>query len=209
MDKDGNVANWIRVEVMELKPVEIQKASKERARGEGQTPFSKMVKWDNFVYIFHRKRFAKRGVPVDKTFLLKQTLGNKIHEFVVGALTVCPLSRWRLRLLPLPILLVGSLGRHFQICLPWAARGVRRKGWRDLASLGFSKWVKVERGSDWGFGNFLADWRLEARILPGVTAGLNNQWPVIGLLFQSWRVISGDIPKMRGRLVDFLDKIFD
>jgi hypothetical protein len=61
---------------MELKPVEIKKASEERARGEGQTPFGKMVKYDNFIYIFHRKRFAKRGAPVDKTFFLKQILGN-------------------------------------------------------------------------------------------------------------------------------------
>jgi hypothetical protein len=29
---------------MELKPVEVKKALEERARGEGQTPFSKMVK---------------------------------------------------------------------------------------------------------------------------------------------------------------------
>jgi hypothetical protein len=29
---------------MELKPVEIKKAPKERARGESQTPFRKMVK---------------------------------------------------------------------------------------------------------------------------------------------------------------------
>jgi hypothetical protein len=29
---------------MELKPVEIKKAPEERARGEGQTPFGKMVK---------------------------------------------------------------------------------------------------------------------------------------------------------------------
>jgi hypothetical protein len=121
---------------MELKPVEVKKASEERANGEGQTPFGKMVKCDDFVHIFHGKRFAKRWAPVDKTFLLKQTLGNKIHEFVVGALTVNPLPRWRLCLLPLPIFLVGSLGRHFQLCLPRSARGLQRKGWKDLASLG-------------------------------------------------------------------------
>jgi hypothetical protein len=40
----SNVANRIRVEVMELKPVEVKKAPEERARGEGQTPFSKVVK---------------------------------------------------------------------------------------------------------------------------------------------------------------------
>jgi hypothetical protein len=32
------------VEVIELKPVEIKKAPEERARGESQTPFRKMVK---------------------------------------------------------------------------------------------------------------------------------------------------------------------
>jgi hypothetical protein len=35
MDEDGNMANGIRVEVMELKPVEIKKAMEERTRGEG------------------------------------------------------------------------------------------------------------------------------------------------------------------------------
>jgi hypothetical protein len=63
--------------------------------------------------------------------------------------------------------------------------------------------VKAESDLIGGFGNFLADCRLEARILPGVTAGLNNQRPVIGLLFQSSGVVSGNIPKVRGRLVDF------
>jgi hypothetical protein len=112
MDEDGNVANGIQVEVMELKPVEIKKALEERAREDGQTPFSKMVKYDDFVYIFHGKRFTKGGAPVDKTFFLEQTLKNKFHEIIVGALTMSPLPR-RLRLLALPILLVGSLGCHF------------------------------------------------------------------------------------------------
>jgi hypothetical protein len=133
------VANGIRVEVMELKPVEIKKASEERARGEGQILFGKMVKCDNFVYIFHGKRFTKRGTPVDKTFFLEQTLRNKFHEIIVGALVVSPFPRRRLRLLPLPILLVGSLGRHFLIFSPRVARGLRRKGRRDLASGALSR----------------------------------------------------------------------
>jgi hypothetical protein len=123
MDEDGNVANEIRVEVMELKLVEIKKASEERARGEGQTPFGKMVKCDNFVYIFHGKRFMKGGAPVGKTFFLEQTLRNKFHEIIVGALTVSPLPRRRLRLLAPPILLVGSLGCHFWIRSPRVAWG--------------------------------------------------------------------------------------
>jgi hypothetical protein len=128
MDEDDNMANGIRVEVMELKPVEIKKATKERARGEGQTPFGKIVKCDDFIYIFHRERFAKRGAPVDKTLVLEQTLGDKFFEIVVGALTVSPLPRRRLRLLLLPILFVGSFGRHFWICSPRVARGLRGKG---------------------------------------------------------------------------------
>jgi hypothetical protein len=127
MDEDGNVENGIRVEVMELKPIEIKKATEKRARGEGQTPFGKMVKCDDFVYIFHGKRFVKRGVPVDKTLVLEQSLGNKFFEVVVGALTVSPLPRRRRRLLLLPILL-RSLGRHFWIHSPRVAQGLRGKG---------------------------------------------------------------------------------
>jgi hypothetical protein len=117
MDKDCDMANGIRVEMMELKHVVIKKATEKRARGEGQTPFGKMVKCDDFVYIFHGERFAKRGAPVDKILVLEQSLGNKFIEVVKGALTVCPLSRRRLCLFPLPILL-RFLGRHFQIRSP-------------------------------------------------------------------------------------------
>jgi hypothetical protein len=41
MDKNGNMADGIRVEVMELKPVIVKNAVEERTRGEGQSPFSK------------------------------------------------------------------------------------------------------------------------------------------------------------------------
>jgi hypothetical protein len=44
MDEDSNVADRIQVEVLELKPVEIKKATEERTSGETQTPFRKMVK---------------------------------------------------------------------------------------------------------------------------------------------------------------------
>jgi hypothetical protein len=59
VNKDGNVANGVRVEVMELKPVIVKKATEKRARGEGQTPFGKMVKYDDFVNIFHGERFTE------------------------------------------------------------------------------------------------------------------------------------------------------
>jgi hypothetical protein len=154
MDEDGNMANGIQVQVMELKPVEIKKATEKRATGEGQTPFGKMVKCDDFVYIFHAKRFAKRGAPVDKTLVFEQTLRNKFFEIVVGALTVSPLPRRRLHLLLLLILL-KSLGRNFWIRSPRVVRGLRRKGRGDLVGLGFSKGVKAECGSDWGIWKVL------------------------------------------------------
>jgi hypothetical protein len=53
------VANGVRVEMMELKPIVVKKATEKRARGEGQTPFGKMVKCDDFVNIFHGERFAE------------------------------------------------------------------------------------------------------------------------------------------------------
>jgi hypothetical protein len=121
--------------MMELKPVEIKKATEKRARGEGQTMFGKMVKCDDFVYIFHGERFAKRGAPVDKTLVLEQSLGNKFIEIVVGALTVCPLPGRRLRLLLLPIIL-RSLGHHFQIRSPRVAQVLRGKGRGDFGWIG-------------------------------------------------------------------------
>jgi hypothetical protein len=117
MDFWSNVADRVRVEMMELKPVEIKKATEDGTGGEGQTSFSEMVEWDDFIYILHGKRLAKRRAPVDEIFPLKQTLRNKIQEVVIGALTISPLPGRRLRFLPLSILLVGSLGCHFRsIC---------------------------------------------------------------------------------------------
>jgi hypothetical protein len=154
IDEDCDMANGIRVEMMELKPVEIKKATEKRARGEGQTPFGKMVKCDDFVYIFYGERFAKRGAPVDKTLVLEQSLGNKFIEITEGAFTVSPLPRRQLRLLFLPILL-RSLGRHFQIRSPRVARGLRGKGRGDLVGLGLSKRERAECSSIWGIWKVL------------------------------------------------------
>jgi hypothetical protein len=161
MDEDCDMANGIRVEMMELKPVEIKKATEKRARGEGQTLFGKMVKYDDFVYIFHGERFAKREAPVDKTLVLEQSLGNKFIEVIEGALTVSPLPSQRLRLLLLPILL-KSLGRHFLIHSPRVARGVRGKGRGDLVGLGLSKREKAECGSIWGIWKVLDGLQIES-----------------------------------------------
>jgi hypothetical protein len=43
VEENSNVADQVWVEMMELKPVEIKKATEEETSGEGQTPFSGMV----------------------------------------------------------------------------------------------------------------------------------------------------------------------
>jgi hypothetical protein len=43
VDENSNMADRVRVETMELKPIEIKKATKEGTSREGQTPFSEMV----------------------------------------------------------------------------------------------------------------------------------------------------------------------
>jgi hypothetical protein len=112
VNENSNMVDRVRVEMMELKPVEVKKAMEEGTGGESQTPFREMVEGDNFVYILHGKRLAKRRAPVNETFSLKQTLENKTQEVVIGALTISPLPRRQLRSLPLPIFLAGSLGHH-------------------------------------------------------------------------------------------------
>jgi hypothetical protein len=57
VDENGNVANGVRVEVMEFKPVIIKKATKEGTSGEGQSSFGKMEECDDFVDILHGERF--------------------------------------------------------------------------------------------------------------------------------------------------------
>jgi hypothetical protein len=43
VDENSNVADRVRVEMMELKPVEIKKATEEGTGGESQTPFREVV----------------------------------------------------------------------------------------------------------------------------------------------------------------------
>jgi hypothetical protein len=138
MDKDCDMANGIRVEVMELKPVVVKKTPEERARGEGQYPFSKMVKCDDFVHIFHGDWFTKRGAPVDKTLLLEQPLRNKFLEVVVGALTVSPLPAGGCASFFFPSFsgLLGSISRsaHHELL-----EGCGERGGEILVGLGLSK----------------------------------------------------------------------
>jgi hypothetical protein len=174
MDKDYDMANGIQVEMMELKPVVVKKTMEKRTRGEGQTPFGKMVKCDDFVYIFHGERFTKGEAPVDKILVLEQSLGNKLIEVVKGAVTVYPLPRRRQHFFLLPILL-RSLGRHFQVHSLRVARGLRGKGQGDLGGLGFFKREKAGCGSIWGILEALGGLQIQSTVFTQRYRGLNNQ----------------------------------
>jgi hypothetical protein len=52
-----------------------------------------MIEGDDFVYIFHGKRFVERRAPIDEIPLLKQALRHQIHKIVAGTLTLSPISR--------------------------------------------------------------------------------------------------------------------
>jgi hypothetical protein len=76
MDKNENVTYGIRVKVLKLDSIVIKKATEEGTSGEGQSPFGKRTKHDNFVDTFHGERVAKRKTPIHKIFLLKKTTYN-------------------------------------------------------------------------------------------------------------------------------------
>jgi hypothetical protein len=131
MDKDCDMANGIWVEMMELKTVVVKKTSEKGTRGEGQTPFGKMVKCDDFVYIFHGERFTKGGAPIDKILVLEQSLGSKLIEVVEGALTVDPRTTAAppSSSHPSPISWAPFLDPLAMSCSGAAGKGAGRFGW--------------------------------------------------------------------------------
>jgi hypothetical protein len=164
--KDCDMANGIRVEMMEFKPVEIKKAMEKRARGEGQTLFGKMVKCDDFIYIFHGERFAKGGAPVDKTLVLEKSLGNKFIEVVEGALTMSPLPGRGCAFFFFPSFsdLLGAISRSArhellggcgerggEIWLDWGSPRGRRRNAALFGDLESSWWI-----ADWKHSFYLA-----------------------------------------------------
>jgi hypothetical protein len=73
-----------------------REGQEENQRWEGQSPFNKVLKQYDFIYIFLKKRLAKRWTPLNNIMPLKNTLGNKVHEVVSGTLIVGPVAGRRL-----------------------------------------------------------------------------------------------------------------
>jgi hypothetical protein len=108
--------------------------TEERTSGEGQSPFRKRTKRDNFVDIFHGKGVAKGKAPIDEIPFLQKALQHQICKIVARTLTNCPLAGCRLRFFQ--VLLVGFLRRHFEFVKPRAVHtmlggyGRRPEGFR-------------------------------------------------------------------------------
>jgi hypothetical protein len=73
MDENGDMADRIRVEVLQLNPIVVEKTMEEGASGEGESPFRERVERNDLIDIFHGKWIAKRKAPIDEIPYLKQT----------------------------------------------------------------------------------------------------------------------------------------
>jgi hypothetical protein len=175
------VADGVRVAVMELKPVIVKKAAEERTRGEGQSPFGKMVKCDDFVNIFHGKKFTERGAPVDKVFSCSNpsetSLFRSLREhllYVHSPVDSCA-SFFFPSISDFLGAISGSTGHE-------TLEGCGERG-GEIGVGDFFGRMTAARGSVWGFLWLLARCRLEAQFFLTVAAGLNNQWLGKSLLF--------------------------
>jgi hypothetical protein len=187
IDENWNVADGIRVEMMKLKPVEIQKASEQGTSGEGQSPFGKMEKCDDFNNIFHGERFTVRGRQLTRFFscsnpsetrlfrLLREHL-LCVHSAVEGCASF---------FFPLISAFLGTISDS----LAMRSSGAAGRGAGRLEREDFFGWMAAALGPDWGFWRFLAKCRLEAQYFPTIVAGLNNQRGREKLPFRRWGVI--------------------
>jgi hypothetical protein len=109
MYKNSYMSYGVWIQMMDLDSIEIEKASKKIRGGEGQSPFNKVLKQYDFIYIFLRIKLAKRWTPLNNIMPLKKTLGNKVQEVISRTLTVGPVAGYRLGSL-LCLLLVSLAG---------------------------------------------------------------------------------------------------
>jgi hypothetical protein len=120
VDENGDMADRVGVKVLQLNPVEVEKATEERTSGEGKSSFSKRTERNDFVDAFHGERITKGKAPIDKISLLKQTSQHQICEIVARTLTNRPFASCCLRFFQ--VLLVGLLRRHFKSVKPRVVR---------------------------------------------------------------------------------------
>jgi hypothetical protein len=78
VDENGDMADRVGVEVLQLNPVEVEKATEERTSGEGKSPFRKRAERNDLVDAFHGEWITKGKAPIDEISPLKQTSQHQI-----------------------------------------------------------------------------------------------------------------------------------
>ena len=90
MNKDRDVNNRIRGQVMHLNPPMVKKASEEIRNGKIEAPKNMRKKNDRLVSPLMRKRLPIGTPPIDQVLGLKKMLLRKIQKMGVGTLTRLP-----------------------------------------------------------------------------------------------------------------------
>jgi hypothetical protein len=78
MYKNSYMSFGVWIEMIDLDSIEIKKATKKIGSREGQSPFDKMQKKNDFINIFLRKELMERRTPLNNILTLKKTLDNKV-----------------------------------------------------------------------------------------------------------------------------------
>ena len=113
MNKDRDVKNRVRDQMMHLNPPMMKKAPEEIRNGKIEAPKNMGMKNNRFIEPLMRKRLPIRSPPMDHVLGLKKVTLYQIQKMGVGTLTRLPL----LDLRPIP----GSAAR-----LPLRSRFLRR-----------------------------------------------------------------------------------
>jgi hypothetical protein len=90
MDKDRDMKNGIRGQVMHLKPQMVKEAPEEIRNGKTEAPKNVRKKNNRFVCSLMRKRLPIETPPMDHIPGLKKMLLHKIQKMGVGTLTRLP-----------------------------------------------------------------------------------------------------------------------
>jgi len=107
MDKDRNMKNRIRGQVIYMNPPVVKKTSEEIRNGKAEASKNMRMKNNRFIFSLMRKGFPIRSPPMDPVSGLKKVLIYKTKQMEIGTLTrsplvdFCPISGSFARL-PLP-----------------------------------------------------------------------------------------------------------
>jgi hypothetical protein len=87
MDKDRNMKNRIRGQVMYLNPPVVKKASEEIRNGKTEAPKNMRMKNNRFIFTLMRKGLPIGSPPMDHVLGFKKMLLYKTEQMGVGTLT--------------------------------------------------------------------------------------------------------------------------